>query len=369
MTPAGDAARPVVLVVDDEPDNITVLRAALEGDFRIKAATSGEAALAAARAEPRPDIILLDVVMPGMGGLAACAALRADPATRDLPVVFVTSRDDPLDESEGLEAGAVDYIHKPVNPRVVRARVWTHLELHAARRELERQNEILRENARLREEVEAIGRHDLKSPLAAVLWAAGILAESGSLPERERKLARTAARAGEKMLDMINRSVDLLRMERGTYVAKLEDVDLHRLVREAMEARREDAGAKELRLSVLVGGREGKEGETFLVEGEELLLYSMVGNLVANAIEAAPAGSTVTARLDRDTRPRLSVHNLGTIPESIRDRFAEKFATARKDGGSGLGAYSARLIATTLGGDLSWNSSEEKGTEIVVRLR
>lgn len=124
-------ARPRLLVVDDQPINIQTLYQIFHADHEVFVATSGEQALAFCRSNPLPDLILLDVVMPGLDGLAVCQQLKADPVLANIPVIFVTACMDPADETRALEAGGVDFITKPVNPMVVRARVKTHLTLKA----------------------------------------------------------------------------------------------------------------------------------------------------------------------------------------------------------------------------------------------
>lgn len=124
-------ARPRLLVVDDQPINIQTLYQIFHADHEVFVATSGEQALAFCRGNPLPDLILLDVVMPGLDGLAVCRQLKADPVLANIPVIFVTACMDPADETRALEAGGVDFITKPVNPMVVRARVKTHLTLKA----------------------------------------------------------------------------------------------------------------------------------------------------------------------------------------------------------------------------------------------
>ncbi|RLJ62646.1 diguanylate cyclase domain-containing protein [Sulfurisoma sediminicola] len=118
-----------ILIVDDVPTNIQVLAEALRRQYRIKVATNGRDALAVAQAWPQPDLVLLDVMMPAMDGFEVCRRLKANPATRHIPVVFVTAKDDVADEERGLMLGAVDYIAKPFNLPVVRARVRNHLAL------------------------------------------------------------------------------------------------------------------------------------------------------------------------------------------------------------------------------------------------
>lgn len=141
--------RQTVLIVDDTPQNITVLGELLQSHYTVRAANSGERALRAAHTDPRPDIILLDVMMPGMDGYEVLRRLHAEEETRDIPVIFVTAMDSAESEEHGLELGAVDYITKPIQPAIVLARVRAHLELKLARDRLANQNEWLeREVAR-----------------------------------------------------------------------------------------------------------------------------------------------------------------------------------------------------------------------------
>ena len=123
---------PCVLLVDDQPLNIQALHQAFIGDHQVLMATSGEKALAICRATP-PDVVLLDIMMPDMNGYEVLQQLKANPVTASIAVIFVTGRDAPEDEARGLELGAVDFIAKPVNPAIVRARVRTHMEFARAR--------------------------------------------------------------------------------------------------------------------------------------------------------------------------------------------------------------------------------------------
>jgi sigma-B regulation protein RsbU (phosphoserine phosphatase) len=125
-------AQKTILIVDDTPINIGVISGALKDSFATKVATSGEKALAIASGKEKPDLILLDILMPEMDGYEVCRRLKADPDTRDIPVIFLTSQTEAEDETKGFEVGAVDYIHKPFSAAVVKARVRTHLMLREA---------------------------------------------------------------------------------------------------------------------------------------------------------------------------------------------------------------------------------------------
>ena len=135
MQPAqNDKSR--VLIVDDEPGNIKILSNVLAQDYALSVATNGKQALEIARVQS-PDIILLDMVMPEMDGIEVCEALKASGETKDIPVIFVTSMSDTANEERGLDAGAVDYISKPVSPPIVKARVRIHIQNYLSQRFLE----------------------------------------------------------------------------------------------------------------------------------------------------------------------------------------------------------------------------------------
>lgn len=129
----------LVLVVDDATANLQVVHSMLKDEFKVRVATSGAKALALSKDKPQPDLILLDVTMPDMDGYEVCTILKATPESRDIPVIFLTGKTETDDETKGFEVGAVDYIHKPFSPAVVKARVRTHLLLREARDQLARQ--------------------------------------------------------------------------------------------------------------------------------------------------------------------------------------------------------------------------------------
>jgi serine phosphatase RsbU (regulator of sigma subunit) len=134
MNPADQ--KKTVLVVDDAPANIQVVNSILKDTYKIRIATNGAKALELVGVDPAPDLILLDIMMPGMDGYEVCTRLKDDPGTKDIPVIFLTGQTETADETRGFEVGAVDYIHKPFSPAVVKARVQTHLVLRGIREQL-----------------------------------------------------------------------------------------------------------------------------------------------------------------------------------------------------------------------------------------
>jgi putative two-component system response regulator len=143
-------AKPTILVVDDTPDNIDLLCAILEQDYRTKIAVNGERALKIANGDSKPDLILLDIMMPGMSGYDVCRQLKANPATRDIPVIFVTAMSEITDEQMGLSLGAADYITKPVSAPIVLARIKTQLAMKRVHDFLRDQNTFLESEVKRR---------------------------------------------------------------------------------------------------------------------------------------------------------------------------------------------------------------------------
>ena len=135
--------RTTILVVDDTPDNLALMSSLLKDDYKVKVANGGEKALKIAASDSPPDLILLDIMMPGMDGYEVCRRLKRDPETMNIPVIFLTARSEMEDEKKGLELGAVDYITKPISPPIVMARVKNHLALKAMADSLRDQNAFL----------------------------------------------------------------------------------------------------------------------------------------------------------------------------------------------------------------------------------
>jgi two-component system sensor histidine kinase/response regulator len=311
-----------------------------------------------------PDIILLDIMMPGMSGYEVCRRLMQETRTAGIPVIFVTAMAEIDDETKGFELGAVDYITKPISPPVVLARVATHLRVNQITRKLARQNRELKEYARLRDEVERITRHDIKTPLNSVISVPGMLMEELELNDNQRELLQMLEASGHRMLEIVNSSLDMYKMETGRYEFTPEPVDIIGLLCQIHSETREMIHQKGLQVIIFYLGRPVQPSDAIWAFGEEMLIYNMMANLLKNAAEASPQGQTISITLEKTDHVLMRIHNQGVVPRSIRDKFFDKFITAGKPGGTGLGTYTTKLIAETLGGGVGMTSSEDEGTMI-----
>lgn len=350
--------RQTVLVVDDTPANLTLVGGLLRDDYQVKLAARGDKALQLCAASP-PDLVLLDVMMPEMDGFEVCRRLKADPATAHIPVIFLTAVTDANRTVEGLTLGAVDYVSKPIEPMILKARVATALRTARDREHLREQFDLALENARLREEVERITRHDLHNPLAAIIGMSGALLAEGQLSESQSRQLVAIERTAFDMLDMLKLSALLLRMEAGDYRPEPVQLDLAALLQRVADESRGICAGRAISIALELAA-------PCTVQGNQLLLYSMLHNLVRNATEASVAGDTV--RLSLSAQGEVSIHNRAAVPLSMRERFFEKYATEGKENGSGLGTYSARLIAEAHGGTLTMRTSDADGTTLTLRL-
>jgi len=229
--------------------------------------------------------------------------------------------------------------------------------------EQKRAEEELKASVRLREEVERMSRHDLKTPINSVIAVSRMLRENTKLSTDDAQLLATVERAGYRILDMVNLSLDLFRMEQGTYDFRPQVVDLGEVAAKVATDLQSQAASKHVFVKVAGSGLAS-------AYAEELLCYSILANLVKNAIEAAPENTEVSIGLERESSwAYVRVHNAGAVPEAVRARFFQKYATAGKSAGLGYGTYSAHLLARVQGGEVALSTSDETGTTLTVRLR
>ncbi len=224
---------------------------------------------------------------------------------------------------------------------------------------------------KLKEEVDRIMRHDLKTPLNAILGFPQLLKMKEDLDQESLDYIEEIEKAGREMLRQINQSLDLYKMETKTYQYSPSNFDLmkvlSRIVHETIPLRDKTG----ITITITADGTKIDGESGFIIYGEEWLTYSMLSNLIVNAIEASPEHETVRIELSdvsRDTSYSIAISNKGTVPKSIRNKFFEKYVTSGKKKGTGLGTYIASQMAETMGGTISMHTSETEGTTITIRL-
>ena len=351
-----------VLVVDDQPANLRVVSALLERQgYHVAVAESGEAALAAAE-EQRPDLMLLDMMMPGMDGFGVMEEIRLRALLPRVPVVFLTAAQDRSLLLRAFEAGAVDYVVKPFIPEELLARVNAHVGLKLARDRLEHV-------ARERQELVNLVAHDLKNPLSSVVFASDILASGTLRPERVPRYLEVIRESAEDGLGYIRRYLETQASARVATSNSDARVGLAEVVdwivrRYGMQL--EDSGCR------LVVGEVGPA----VVAMDALVLRQVAGNLISNAMKYAP-GSDVDIHVASGVTGfwKLCVSDRGPgVPKHRQRELFTPFTRltdddpARAGSSSGLGLSLARQIVANAGGQLWYEDRDGGGSCFVVEL-
>lgn len=219
----------------------------------------------------------------------------------------------------------------------------------------------------LRDDVERITHHDLRTPINAVIFTTYLL-EKTSLDGGQSEFVENIRTTCTLMHDQINRSLNLYRIERGTYRLEPERLELLSVIDRAMKHLDPLRDGRNLTISPLLNGERPGNGSSCYISGEESLLYTLIVNLLKNAMEASPYGESIQVDMYRNDHMVIAIKNCGAVPEEMRTCFFEKYASAGKPGGTGLGTYSARLIAEVHGGSIELTSANEQETEVTVSL-
>ncbi len=221
----------------------------------------------------------------------------------------------------------------------------------------------------LEEDIERMIRHDLKAPLNTILGFPKILLSECDLSEEHRTYLKLIEEAGYRMLNTIDMSLDIYKMEKRVYELNPVKVDLLQIINTIANEQRVTINIKKNLLDIFVDGKKTAEEENYFIKGESLMIYSMLSNLIVNAIEASPERDVIKIFLNRTGKGTdIRISNSGVINESIRDFFFCKYVTFGKKKGTGLGTYSAKLIVETHGGTINFKSSIENGTDILIFL-
>lgn len=363
---APPVARPTILVVDDTPDNLHLLSALFKDDYKVRVASNGEKALAICHSDTPPDLVLLDIMMPGMDGFEVARRMREHPSSEHIPVIFVTAMTDNDARLKGLSLGAVDFVTKPVDPDVLKPRVRNFLRYVELHKQLQADYDSMQEAARLREDVEHITRHDLKGSLAGVLGLVQSLAQDSRLSPDQTEQLRLTEQTTLQVLDMINLSSELYKIETGRFTLQAQPVKLTEVLHRLVEIANSTYAGKPVVVELQSDSAPEQAPPQAL--GDAMLCYSLFQNLIKNACEASPAQGRVLVALKGGDPLQVLIHNPGAVPAEIRERFFHKFVTHGKPGGTGLGTYSAKLLATAQGGDVALDVSDPQGTSITVTL-
>jgi len=220
----------------------------------------------------------------------------------------------------------------------------------------------------LRDDVERMVRHDLKSPLNGIIGLSKKLQYVKNMDHQQREWINIINDCGHQILHMIEHSLDIYKIEEGTYILRPKAVDLVRIFHRLNEEMSFLSNKKNVTLSFFMGSKPLSWDKLYLISGEEVLLINLFSNLIKNAIEASPENGTVSIKIVEKDMHEICIHNMGMIPQQIQNKFFERYVTAEKKTGTGIGTYSAKLIANIHSGDITFDSSEENGTTLYVQL-
>lgn len=296
-----------ILIVDDTPANIDVLDQMLEAEgHQISVAASGEAALDLAP-KIAPDLILLDIMMPGIDGFETCRRLTADPATKDIPVLFITAKSDAEDVVKGFSLGAVDYIAKPFREQEVLTRVRFHLQRKHLIEEMKDKNRKLTEVNDLKNKFLGMASHDLKNPITSIRGYARILLDQGGkLPEETRtEFLEAIHEISGHMLELLGDLLNISMIESGHLNLCLKNDSLAALVEERLRVHRFLAEKKNIVLHASLA-----ELPPFAFDASRI--GQAIDNLLSNAIKFSPPDKNIHIALeDADGHAKFSVRDEG----------------------------------------------------------
>ena len=356
----------VVLVVDDIPRNVQLVGSILTREgYEVLFATSGEMALERLSAR-LPDLVLLDLMMPGMDGLEVCNRIKQDPRTLHLPVIFLTAVNESDLAAKALSEGAVDFINKPFNTAELLARVRTHVDLKRTRDQLHR---IITQKNDLMGAV----AHDLKNPISAVRFSAYMLRQEGlSSPDPRAELVDNIVESCDGLLKFIQERLERSAAEARLSQLKIEAIELGMIIKQVLRQNLATAHAKQQTLSCT-----DSLDDLPSVRADFHALGQVLGNLVSNAVKFSPLGAKITLETKVETdveRMRVTIHDQGPglTSADVKDLFKPYHRlSARPTAGessTGLGLSIANEIIKTMDGTIEYTSAPEKGASFSITL-
>lgn len=354
-----------VLIVDDIEHNLTALSALLaQPEVRLLLARSGVEALELLL-EHDVAVAVLDVNMPGMSGFELASLIRGSPRTSHVPIIFLTATSqDAIRTFQGYEAGAVDFLYKPIEPRIVQSKVSIFVQLEMQKRQLEEQLAATRQMLEANEMLMAVLSHDLRTPLSAMMVSAEYLMRAFT-DEKIATVGRRIESSGRRMTRMVEQLLNLARLQGGRLPLHRSTVQLDTLCRNVID---------EFAAKVAEGRLRVERSGDVVGYWDADLIAQAVSNLVSNALThgAADAPVCVSVHGESATEVLVTVENRGAISPDVVPLLFDAYSAATRTGhqgsGLGLGLHIVRLIARTHGGDVSVRSNEQDGTQFTIRL-
>jgi two-component system sensor histidine kinase/response regulator len=348
-----------VLIADDEDNNRILLRDALEGrDYRVLDACDGVEALEVAM-NSRPDVILLDWMMPKIDGLEVCRRLKANPSTSRIPVLMVTALSDRRERLSGIQAGANDYLVKPIDIQDVALRVRNAVHMKRLSDQIERNLLELQRMQKLRENLTHMIVHDLRAPLGGIMGFLELLRlDSEGFGESTLRHLDMAYKGLERLAGMITSILDVSRLEAGEMPVARTASDLEAIIQSALEPLSSMFHRFQMRFDYEPGVR---------VLCDTDLIRRVVGNLMSNAFKFTPPGGTIEILTRREAiQAVVTVRDSGPgIPPEFHGKIFEKFGQVenqRRKHSSGLGLTFCKLAVEANGGTIGVESEPGKGS-------
>ncbi|HEY2000208.1 hybrid sensor histidine kinase/response regulator [Paraburkholderia sp.] len=354
-----------VLIVDDIAHNITALEASLtRPEITLLVAESGTAALDLLL-KHEVALAILDVNMPGMNGFELAALMRGSPRTSHVPIIFLTATaQDASRTFRGYEAGAVDFLYKPFDPRILQSKVDVFVQLEQQKRQLAAQLVTTRQMLEANEMLMAVLSHDLRTPLGAVLASAEYLMRVGA-GEQVTTTSTRIKNSSLRMARMVDQLLNLARLQGGRLQLQPRPAELAVLCKSVIDEFATQSGAAQIVLR-----SEGDSEGSWDVD----LMWQAISNLVSNALHHGEPGGEITVDVDASARDHvvLSVSNRGTIPADIVPHLFKAFGSSGVGGrpreGLGLGLHIVREIVQMHGGTVDVHSDKANGTVFTVDL-
>ena len=342
-----------ILIVDDVVSNVLLLKILLTNEkFQVCTANCGNACIEQAKKE-KPDLILLDVMMPDISGFDTAVILKKDPETMDIPIIFLTALNTPADLVKGFQVGANDFLTKPFNKEELVMRVVQQISLVAAKRIIVQQNEELRRTISNRDKMYSVIAHDLRSPMASirmVLNLAVSVVSPESVGEEIFSLLDKANRETEEAHDLLDNLLKWTKSQTGRLNVVYQDLDLDDIIPGVVDIFVMIAEMKKIKLQYI------PSEEKISVRADNDMIKTVIRNFISNAIKFTPEGKGIEVYYKRDgdfVRICVQDHGVGISPERIDTIFHKGETTYGTGGeeGSGLGLQLCQDFARKNGGD------------------